>query len=716
MDVPFAFAKRRSGINDSVAKTPVILQSEASECGLACLAMVLGALGQTWNIGDLRERFSTSSRGITLRRLLDISRRLSLTARPLRVELEYAPQLQLPCILHWGLMHYVVLVAVHGDSYVIHDPATGRRTVGHKDFSRMFTGVVIEFERTVGVLPPHKSQTLTWRSFFRKVTGIRGDVFAILVGALLLELLQVLAPFYLQWTVDWVLTSGDLGVRRVLLLGFALVLVITITVSAMRTEVILRLRSRLHRAWLIDTFQHLLRLPVSFFERRYLGDLAARFDGISYIQKLLTGSFFEIGLDGLMSAVLLLVMLRYSRVLVAISCCSIVCAIFIRRALMGRLREYLRSFETLHAVQQGYFLETVKSIQSIKLFSAEGVRLGQWANLVVRGQNRMAKSERIQALFRLSNTLVFGGERLLVIWYATSLVLGHAISVGMLFSYIAYRELLAARVMNVLDKYLEIKTIEIHLDRLSDIVMAQPESGSDRRVMPPSSTQRLELNDVWFRYSDDDSWLLKGVSLAVDGEESLAITGRSGCGKSTLLKLMQGLLAPSRGSILLNGVPLPEVTAQYRTMIAAVQQVEELFCGTIAENIACFDVPLDLVRVQESARKASIHAEIEAMPMKYNTLITDTGLSFSGGQKQRILLARALYKEPRILFLDEATSHLDAETEDNINRVVSTLGITRIIVAHRKETIVSCDRILVLDDGRLNRAAWQSSRATESAM
>ena len=715
MDVPFAFDTRRPGV-DSVAKTPVILQSEASECGLACLAMVLGAFGQTWSIGDLRERFSTSSRGVTLRRMLDISRSVSLIARPLRVELEYTPQLQLPCILHWGLMHYVVLVAVHGYNYVIHDPALGRRTVEHKDFSRMFTGVAIEFERTAGVLPLHMSQTLTWRSFFRKVTGIQGDVFAIVMGALLLELLQVLAPFYLQLTVDWVLTSGDLGVRKILLLAFALVMVVTIVVSAIRTEVILRLRSRLHRAWLIDTFQHLLRLPASFFERRYLSDLAARFDGISYIQKLLTGSFFEIGLDGLMSVVLLLVMLRYSRALVAISCCSIVCAILVRRLLIGPLRDHLRSYEVLHANQQGYVLETVKSIQDIKLFCAEGVRLGRWANLVVRGQNRMAKSERIQALFRLSNTLVFGGERLLVIWYATSLVLQHAISIGMLFSYIAYRELLAARVMNVLDKYLEMKTIEIHLDRLSDIAMALPESAQDVRTLPASSTQRLELNNVWFRYSDDDPWLLKGVSFAADGAESLAITGKSGCGKSTLLKLTQGLLTPSRGSILLNGVPVAEVTAQYRAMIAAVQQVEELFCGTIAENIACFDSPLDMGRVQESARKASIHEEIEAMPMKYNTLITDTGLSFSGGQKQRMLIARALYKEPRILFLDEATSHLDAETENKINQVVSTLGIARIIVAHRKETILSCDRILVLDDGRLDCAAGQSSRATESAV
>jgi ATP-binding cassette subfamily B protein RaxB len=292
-------------------------------------------------------------------------------------------------------------------------------------------------------------------------------------------------------------------------------------------------------------------------------------------------------------------------------------------------------------------------------------------------------------------------------------VLQHEITIGMLFSYVAYREILASRVMNMLDKYLEIKTIEIHLDRLSDIVLAQPESEGDQRALVSSVPPQLELKDVWFRYSDDDPWLLKGVSLAVGGEDSLAITGRSGCGKSTLIKLMQGLLVPTTGSITLNGIPLEQIAGQYRRLIAAVQQADELFSGTIAENIACFDSPLDMERVQQSAREAYIHSEIDKMPMKYNTLITDTGLSFSGGQKQRILLARALYKGPEILFLDEATSHLDSESEEAINNVLSSLKIGRIVVAHRKETIQYCNRVLVLDDGQLN-SAWPSPRAAES--
>lgn len=693
-----------------VRTVPVILQSEASECGLACLAMILNSHGSHWDVSSLRDRFSTSSRGITLRRLVDVSRDLSLNARPLRVELEYVPQLELPCVLHWGLMHYVVLVAVNRDAFVIHDPALGRRAISASDFSRSFTGVAVEFERTSELASPKRSRKLTLASLFRKVNGIGAGVLCIVTFALLFELLQIMAPFYLQWTVDWVLGAGDVQMRGVLLAAFSALLAVTVAVSVLRSEFVLRLRAKLHYAWLVDTFQHLLRLPLGFFERRYLGDLASRFEGISQIQRLLTGGFFEIGLDGLMSVLLVLVMLRYSKTLVVISGVSLLLALCVRRLLLGTLNDHFRSYEMLHASQHGYFLETVKSMQSIKLFSAEGIRLARWANMVVRSHNRLIRAERIQAGFRLSNTVVFGGERLIVIWYATALVLQHSISVGMLFSYIAYRELLAARIISILDKYLEIKTVEIHLDRLADIAMAEPEDeGEATPVFSHRAVHCLELDNVWFRYSDDDPWLLQGITLRIEGNESLAITGKSGCGKSTLLKLMLGLLPPTKGTITFDGRLLKDVTKQYRALIGAVQQSEELFAGTIAENISFFDMPLDIAKVERCAMLANIDADIKRMPMQYNTLITDTGMSFSGGQKQRILLARALYKEPRLLFLDEATSHLDPETEEAINSVVGALDITRIVVAHRKETIESCDRVLVMKDGQLNSVTLRTA-------
>lgn len=684
---------------------PIILQSEASECGLACLAMILSSYGRPCNLRSLREAFSTSPRGVTLRRLIDIASKVGLVARPLRVELEYIPQLRLPCLLHWGLLHCVVLVATKGDTYIVHDPAFGRRAVGKNEFSRSLTGIAVEFDSTEAPLPIGSASRLTWRAFFRKARSARAEISAILSFAILLELLQILAPFYLQWTVDWVLGPGDASMRDALLLVFLAILLAQTGTSFLRSVALLRVGARVHLAWLTDLFAHALRLPLSFFERRYLGDLMGRFEGISYIQRSITGGFLEMLLDGIMSLGLLAIMYAFSVKLALASTAAIGCALLVRLALLDRLRESLRAHEALHATQQGYFLETIRSLQSIKLFCAEGLRLAQWANLVTRSQNRHLRAERIQSLFRLSNLLIFGAERLFVIWYATRLVELRSMSLGMLFSYVTYRELLAGRVMSLLDRYVEAKTVEIHLDRLSDIALAEPEpEGAGESLALGGGPLRIDFTNVWFRYSEDDPWILKGVSGSVIGHTTTAIIGPSGCGKSTLLKIMQGLLRPTKGSVNVNGVPVADAMQSYRRLIGSVNQGDELFMGTIAENIAFFDAPLDLERVQLAACQAYIDADIRAMPMQYNTIITDAGSSLSGGQKQRLLLARALYKQPHALFLDEATSHLDTATEQSILTLVGQLPLTRIIVAHRPETIAACNRTLCLQDGILDTA------------
>jgi ATP-binding cassette, subfamily B, bacterial CvaB/MchF/RaxB len=683
---------------------PMILQSEASECGLACLAMIASSHGRRCDLRSLREAFSTSSRGVTLRRLIDIAAQVGLIARPLRVELEYIPQLRVPCLLHWGLLHYVVLVAIKGDTYIVHDPALGRRTVGKNEFSRLFTGIAVEFDSTDAPLPIGSASRLTWRAFFRKARSARAEIGAILTFAILLEFLQILAPFYLQWTVDWVLGPGDASMRDALLLVFLAILLAQAGTSFLRSVALLRIGTRTHLAWLTDLFAHALRLPLSFFERRYLGDIMGRFEGISYIQRSITGGFIEMLLDGIMSLGLLAIMVTFSVRLALVSTAAVGCALLVRLALLERLRESLRAHEALHARQQGYFLETIRSLQSIRLFCAEGLRLAEWANLVTRSQNRHLRAERIQTLFRLSNLLIFGLERLFVIWYATRLVELRSISLGMLFSYVTYRELLAGRVMSLLDKYVEAKTVEIHLDRLSDIALAEPEPEGRGESLGLGGLPRIDFDNVWFRYSDDEPWILKGVSGSVIGHTTTAITGPSGCGKSTLLKIMQGLLKPTKGSVNINGVPAADAMQSYRRIIGSVNQGDELFMGTIAENISFFDAPLDIERVRLAARRACIDANIQAMPMQYNTIITDAGSSLSGGQKQRLFLARALYKEPQVLFLDEATSHLDTATEESILALVRQLPMTRIIVAHRPETVAACDRALCLEEGILDTA------------
>lgn len=691
-------------------KVPVILQSEATECGLACLAMILSAHNQPCDVRSLRDVFSTSPRGVTLRRLIEIARCTGLVARPLRVELDYTPQLRLPCLLHWGLLHYVVLVAIRRDIYVIHDPALGRRVVGPSEFSRLFTGIAVEFDRVETGRPAGLSRRVTWRLFVKKSHSKRAELAAILSLAILLELLQIVAPFYLQWTVDWVVGPADASMRGILMLVFAGVLLAQVVANFLRSIALLGLGARVHLAWLTDVFAHALRLPLSFFERRYLSDLMGRFEGISYIQRCITSDFLEMLLDGFMSFGLLTMMCLFSVQLAAASGCAIGCAVLVRFSLLERLRESTRAYEALHARQQGYFLETIRSLQTIKLFGAEGLRLAQWANLVTRSQNSHFRTERIQTLFRISNSLIFGIERLFVIWFAARLVALHSMSLGMLFSYVAYRELLAARAMSLLDKYVEAKTVEIHLDRLSDIALAEPEAqGAAQNVRVDNESPRIEFANVWFRYSDDEPWILRGVSGSVSGRTTIAITGPSGSGKSTLLKILQGLLKPTTGSVNVNGTPVGDSLQSYRRLISSVNQGDELFMGTIAENISFFDAPLDFDRVQSVARLAQIDADVQSMPMGYNTVITDAGASFSGGQKQRLLLARALYKQAQILFLDEATSHLDIRTENSILGLVKRLPITRIVVAHRPETIAACDQALRLEDGILTVADARAS-------
>jgi ATP-binding cassette, subfamily B, bacterial CvaB/MchF/RaxB len=704
MGVPIQFMRwRRRGNRKTV---PVILQSEATECGLACLAMILSSLSRPYDVRSLRESFSTSSGGVSLRRLIDIAHHVGLAARALRVEIEYTPQLQLPCLLHWGLLHYVVLVAITRNRYVIHDPALGRRVIGRDEFSRLFTGIAVEFSFLETPQQPGVSKRLTWRAVFEKARSGRVEIAALLSLATVCELLQIVAPCYLQWTIDWVIGPADASMRNVLAAVFAGVLVAQAGMTVLRSLALVALGARVHRAWLTDVFAHAVRLPLSFFARRYLSDIAGRFEGISAIQRCITSGFLEMLLDGFMAIGLLAVMCALSVRLAAASCCAIACAVLVRTALLERLRDSIRSYEMLHSSQQGYFLETLQSLQAIKIFATEGMRVARWSNLAARSQNYYVRAERIQTLFRISNLLIFGVERVFVVWFASQLAMLHSMSVGMLVSYVMYRELLVARVTVLLDKYIEAKSVEVHLDRLSDIALAEPEPQQGTADMlvnegPP----RIEFTGLWFRYSDDEPWILQDLSGEVPVGKTIAFTGPSGCGKSTLLKILQGLLKPTRGSVKVNGVPVMDALQSYRRLIASVNQGDELLMGTIAENIAFFDAPLDFDRVQWAARLAHVETDVQNMPMGYHTLITDGGASLSGGQRQRLILARALYKKPQILFLDEATSHLDVATEAAILREIKQLPMTRVMVAHRPETVAACDDALQLEDGTLKLAA-----------
>ncbi|URI10158.1 peptidase domain-containing ABC transporter [Aquincola tertiaricarbonis] len=682
-------------------RVPMLLQTEAAECGLACIAMVAAAHGLHTDLPTLRRRFSLSLKGASMGDLVRIAGELQLAPRALRAEPEHLAGLQLPCVLHWDMNHFVVLVAVQRGVAVIHDPGQGVRRLKLAELSRHFTGIALELTPAGGFEPRVERQPLSLRRLLGRVSGLKRAMAQVFVLALVLEAFLLLSPFLLQWVVDGVLVSGDRDLLVTLGLGFGLLVLLQVATGAVRSWAVLVLSATLNLQWLSNVFAHLMRLPVAWFEKRHTGDIWSRFSAVQQIQKTLTTSFVEAVLDGVMVLATLAMMAAYSGRLTAIVLAAVAVYALLRWAFFRPLREATEESLVHESRKASHFLESLRGVQAIKLFNRQADRQGRFMNLVVDAMNADIATRRIDLLFSVLHKLVFGLERVAVVWVGALLVMDEHFTVGMLFAFIAFKEQFATRFSALIDKAVELKMLRLQGERLADIVLAAPEPELPAERPLPAAA-RIELRELSFRYSDAEPEVLRGVTLAIEPGESVAIVGPSGCGKTTLLKLMLGIHAPQAGEVSVGGLSLAQLgLARWRSMIGTVMQEDVLFAGSISENICFFDAAPDSAWIEECARMASVHDEIEAMPMGYHTLIGDMGAAISGGQKQRLLLARALYKRPQVLLLDEATSALDVDRERAVNQSIRQLPLTRVIVAHRPETIASASRVVVLEQGRV---------------
>ncbi|GFE80210.1 colicin V biosynthesis protein [Steroidobacter agaridevorans] len=682
---------------------PVLIQTEAAECGLACVTMIANYHGHRTDLSSVRARFEVSRKGSTLADLVQVAAGLQFAARALRVELDELSQLEAPCILHWDFNHFVVLHSVRGSRVVLHDPAIGVRELSVEEVSRRFTGVVLELRPIGSFKARDERQRVRLRDLVGEVHGWRSAAGQVMLLALALEVFAIVGPFYLQWVVDSVLSTADRDLLTALGLGFVLLVLVQQAVAAARSWVVVYVGTLLNYQWLTNVFSHLLRLPTAYFEKRHLGDVYSRFESTTTIQRILTHSFVEAILDGLMAVITLVMLLIYSPTLAAITVAA-VATYGVLRWMWYRPLRVATEEQIVHAAkQQSHFFETVRGVRSIQLFGREDQRRASWLNLLGEQVNAQVRTERLTLAYKAANGVLFGVERVAVIWLAALLVLDQKFSVGMLFAFIAYKDQFAQRVSALIDKAVELKMLQLQGERLADIVFTQPEADDPpaRAIREPLEPS-IELRDVRFRYADGEPWVLDGVSLCIRAGESVAIVGPSGCGKTTLLKVMIGLFKPASGDILVGGVPVARIgMSNYRRMIGTALQDDQLFAGSLLQNICFFDTIPDDERIEHCARLAGIHDEIMAMPMGYNTLIGDMGSALSGGQQQRVLLARALYKQPALLFLDESTSHLDVARERQVNAAIQKLAVTRIIIAHRPETIAMADRVIRIDGGRV---------------
>ena len=648
----------------------------------------------------LRQSHNLSLRGTTLHGLVRIASGMRLATRALRVELDHLRRLRLPCILHWDHNHFVVLIRVRGRRIVIHDPAVGRRNVPLPEVSKRFTGIVLEgwptksFERKT-----ERARVRIW-DLMRRTEGFAAVATQVLVMSLVLEVIGLAIPIGFQLVLDEVVVSDDRELLSLIALGLVLVLASRALIDLVRSWAIMVAGSSLTLQWKMSLFRHLLLLPLSFFERRHAGDIASRFMSIDRIQQTVSTASISPVVDGAMSFVLVGMMCFYDPwlALLAVATTAIYAG---TRSFAYRLYRRANEEAVVYAASENsHFLESLRGMASIKALAIGERRQGIWSNYLVERVGAELRVAKIDLVFTIANNLLFGLDRIIIIFFGARAVIDGMLSVGMLVAFLAYKDQFSQRVGKLLDTLVRLGTLTVHGERIADIALARPEHGDTENPVGLAATMirpkaGLSAKGISFRYSENEPRVIADFDLDVAPGECVAIAGPSGAGKTTLLKILAGLLQPSAGTVFIDDVPLQAIGLEaYRAQIGCVLQDDRLFAGSIAENITSFSPSADLERIQQVATLAAIHNEILRMPMGYETLVGDMGSSLSGGQMQRVVLARALYRGPRILLLDEATSHLDEENERVINEAIRLLPISRVIVAHRRSTLDMADRIV----------------------
>jgi ATP-binding cassette subfamily B protein RaxB len=682
-------------------RLPMRLQTEAAECGLACLAMIAGYHGATSDLAELRRRLGISLKGASLKDLIGMADQLGLASRPVRLELQELQLLRTPCILHWDLNHFVVLKRAASDHIIIHDPAVGARRLSLPAASSHFTGVALELTPLGGFVAAKSAPRIGLRSVLGRMVGIRRTLLQLFALALAIELFSVLSPFFLQWVVDHALVTADRDLLLTLAVGFTLLLLLRVAITGMRGWMLMAISASMKVQARSNLFSHLMGLPTAYFEARHLGDVMARFSSQETILQAITTDAVEAILDGLFASVTLAILFLFAPALAAVVLAGAILYAALRWGFYTPLRQASMEAIVWSARRDSHFLETLRGIKTIKLFNAQESRRTHWLNLLVESVNRQLSSQNLRLVFRVGNGLIVGGLAILIVWLGARSVLDNRMTIGMLLAVISYKDQFLDRISNLIDKAVDLTMLGLHAERLADIALAAPEAREPARVTDePYPPVTVELRNVRFRYAQTEPWILDHVSFRIEAGETVAIVGPSGCGKTTLLKILASLLIPTEGEVLVDGEPLAQIgIARWRSRIGVVMQDDQLFSGSIADNISFFADRPDFGRIRQCAQLAAVHDTIVSMPMGYGTLIGDMGTVLSGGQKQRVLIARALYKQPSLLLLDEATSHLDVENEKAVSAAIRATQVTRIIIAHRAETIGSADRVIQLGAG-----------------
>ncbi|WP_247122092.1 colicin V export peptidase/ABC transporter CvaB [Escherichia coli] len=677
-------------------RVPVIHQTETAECGLACLAMICGHFGKNIDLIYLRRKFNLSARGATLAGINGIAEQLGMATRALSLELDELRVLKTPCILHWDFSHFVVLVSVKRNRYVLHDPARGIRYISREEMSRYFTGVALE----VWPGSEFQSETLqtriSLRSLINSIYGIKRTLAKIFCLSVVIEAINLLMPVGTQLVMDHAIPAGDRGLLTLISAALMFFILLKAATSTLRAWSSLVMSTLINVQWQSGLFDHLLRLPLAFFERRKLGDIQSRFDSLDTLRATFTTSVIGFIMDSIMVVGVCVMMLLYGGYLTWIVLCFTTIYIFIRLVTYGNYRQISEECLVREARAASYFMETLYGIATVKIQGMVGIRGAHWLNMKIDAINSGIKLTRMDLLFGGINTFVTACDQIVILWLGAGLVIDNQMTIGMFVAFSSFRGQFSERVASLTSFLLQLRIMSLHNERIADIALHEKEEKKPEiEIVADMGPISLETNGLSYRYDSQSAPIFSALSLSVAPGESVAITGASGAGKTTLMKVLCGLFEPDSWRVLINGIDIRQIGINnYHRMIACVMQDDRLFSGSIRENICGFAEEMDEEWMVECARASHIHDVIMNMPMGYETLIGELGEGLSGGQKQRIFIARALYRKPGILFMDEATSALDSESEHFVNVAIKNMNITRVIIAHRETTLRTVDRVI----------------------
>lgn len=680
---------------------PMIFQAELAECGLASLCMVAQFHGHRIDLNSLRHRFALSLKGATLADLISMADALDLAARPLRAELEHLHDLKVPCILHWDLNHYVVLKSVRRGRAIIHDPAKGVLDMALTEVSDHFTGVVLELDVSASFSAIIESGRIRITDLWTSVSGLRRSVALTLFLSILLQTTLMLSPIYLQIVVDSVLPSNDTDLLFVLAVGFVVIQLISAFANSVRSVLVLAVGKSFTLQMIRNILRHLLQLPTSYFEKRFVGDILSRLGSVRPIQEFLTEGLASTFVDGFFAVLSAIILLAYSAKIAGIVFIALTLQITFAVLLFRLRRRAEMEALVARAEEQTHIIESIEAHRTVKLFGREAERQAVWSNYFIRVVNTEMTVGRIEIARKVLHQLISGIALVIVIYSGAHQIIESSLTFGMFFAALLFRNYFSDSAGSLIEAGFRFFLLQVHLDRLGDIVQSEPESYHQTpEVADRPIRGQIDLNQVSFRYAANEPFIFENLTLEIEPGEYVAIIGPSGGGKTTLLKVILGLYLPTSGSVAIDSIPLSTFgVPRWRSKIGVVEQSDDLLAGTISENISFFDPVVDVGRVILCAKHALVHDEIMAMPMNYLSLVGDMGSSLSGGQRQRLLLARALYRRPDVLFLDEGTANLDPDTERSISAMIRNMTMTRVVIAHRPELVRLADRVFLMRGG-----------------